>query len=82
MCLNRSRRPSSGRWALPWRWRHSVGGTTGLELARAARTAFMSGNAVALAVGAIVALAAAVLVLVALPSQTPPVPPSADEPDQ
>jgi EmrB/QacA subfamily drug resistance transporter len=59
-----------------------VGGSTGVELARAARTAFMSGNEVALAVGAIVALAAAVLVLVALPWQAPPAPPSSDEPDQ
>ena len=42
----------------------------------------MSGNEVALAVGAIVALAATVLVLVALPWQTRPAPPSSDEPDQ
>ena len=47
----------------------SVGGATGALLARAARTAFMSGNGVSLAVGAIVALSGAVLVLVALPSQ-------------
>ncbi len=47
----------------------SVGGPTGALLARAARTAFMSGNEVSLAVGAIVALGGAVLVLVALPSQ-------------
>jgi EmrB/QacA subfamily drug resistance transporter len=47
----------------------SVGGATGALLARAARTAFMSGNGVSLAVGAIVALGGAVLVLVALPSQ-------------
>jgi hypothetical protein len=46
-----------------------VGGSTGAELARAARTAFMSGTQVALGVGAIVALAASFLVLVALPSQ-------------
>jgi len=59
-----------------------VGGSTGVELARAAHTAFMSGNEVALAVGAIVALAAAVLVLVALPSQAPPPPPSSDGPVQ
>jgi predicted MFS family arabinose efflux permease len=59
-----------------------VGGSTGVELAGAARTAFMSGNEVALAVGAIVALAAAVLVLVALPSQASPAPPSSAEPDQ
>jgi hypothetical protein len=59
-----------------------IGGSTGVELARAAHTAFMSGNEVALAVGAIVALAAAVLVLVALPSQAPPPPPSSDGPVQ
>jgi len=47
----------------------SVGGATGALLARAARTAFMSGNGVSLAVGAIVALSGAVLVLLALPSQ-------------
>jgi hypothetical protein len=58
-----------------------VGGSTGVELARAARTGFMNGNEVALAVGAVVALAAAVLVLMALPSQIP-APPSAAEPDQ
>ena len=46
-----------------------LGGSTGVALARAARAAFMSGNGVALAVGAIVAVAAAVLVLVALPSK-------------
>ncbi len=57
-----------------------VGGSTGLELARAARTAFMNGNEVALAVGAVVSLAAALLVLVALPSHVAP-PPPADEQD-
>jgi hypothetical protein len=55
-----------------------VGGSTGVELAHAARIAFMSGTEVALTVGAIVALAASILVLVALPShasreQPPPV---------
>ena len=49
-----------------------AGGATGALLARAARTAFMSGNGVALAVGAIVSLGGAVLVLVALPSQPRP----------
>ena len=58
-----------------------VGGSTGVELARAARTAFMSGNEVALGVGAIVALAAALLVLVAVPSEAAPAPPSSAEPD-
>ena len=48
-----------------------VGGATGDLLARAARTAFMSGNKVALAVGAVVALVGALVVLAALPSQTP-----------
>jgi hypothetical protein len=42
----------------------------------------MSGNEVALVVGAIIALAAAVLVLVALPWQAPSAPPSSDELDQ
>ncbi len=56
-----------------------IGGSTGVELARTARAAFMSGNDVALAVGAIVVLAAAVLVLLALPSQAPPSS-SSDEP--
>jgi EmrB/QacA subfamily drug resistance transporter len=59
-----------------------VGGPTGVELARAARSAFMSGNQVAFAVGAVVALAAAVLVLMALPSQAPPVSSPSDEPNQ
>lgn len=59
-----------------------VGGSTGIELARSARTAFMSGNQLALAVGAIVALAASVLVLVALPSQASPEQLSSAEPDQ
>jgi EmrB/QacA subfamily drug resistance transporter len=59
-----------------------VGGTTGELLARAARTAFMSGLEVALAVGAAVALGAAVLVLVRLPmwvSRELPVPPGTDD---
>ena len=46
-----------------------VGGTTGALLARAARTAFMSGNGIALGVAAIVSLGGAVLVLAALPSR-------------
>ena len=57
-------------------------GSTGVVLARAARAAFMSGNEVALAVGTVVALAAAVLVLVALPSQASSAPPSSTEPDR
>ena len=57
-------------------------GSTGVGLARAARAAFMSGNEVALAVGTVVALAAAVLVLVALPSQASPASPSSTEPDR
>ena len=58
-----------------------AGGSTGLELARAARTAFMNGNGVALAVGAVVSLGAALLVFVALPSHAVPPPPS-DELDE
>ena len=58
------------------------GGSTGVELARAARTGFMSGNELALAVGAIVALVAAALVLVALPSHAPLSPPPFEEPHQ
>jgi EmrB/QacA subfamily drug resistance transporter len=46
----------------------TVGGATGVLLADAARSAFMSGAAVSLAVGAMVALAGAVLVVAALPS--------------
>jgi EmrB/QacA subfamily drug resistance transporter len=48
----------------------SIGGATGALLGRAARTAFMSGNEVSLAVGAAVALGGAILVLAALPSRT------------
>jgi len=48
----------------------SVGGATGALLAHTARTAFMSGNELSLAVGASVALGGVVLVLVALPSKT------------
>jgi len=59
-----------------------VGGSTGDQLARAARTAFMSGNEVALTVGATVALAAALLVFIALPSKAPSVPPSPTEPGE
>ncbi len=47
-----------------------VGGTNGAILARAARAAFMSGMQVSLAVGALVALAGALLVLARLPSRT------------
>jgi EmrB/QacA subfamily drug resistance transporter len=46
-----------------------AGGTTGVLLARAARTAFMSGGALSLAVGSAVALGGALLVLAALPSR-------------
>jgi uncharacterized transporter YbjL len=46
----------------------TVGGAIGVLLAHAARSAFMSGAAVSLAVGAVVALAGALLVVVALPS--------------
>ena len=46
-----------------------AGGATGRLLARAARTAFMSGNQVSLAVGAIVAAGGAVLVLARLPAR-------------
>jgi hypothetical protein len=48
----------------------SVGGATGALLAQAARAAFMSGTEVSLAVGAIVAIGGAVLVLAALPLRT------------
>jgi len=48
-----------------------VGGGTGALLAQAARAAFMSGNQTALAVGAAVALAGALLMLARLPSRTP-----------
>jgi Major Facilitator Superfamily len=48
----------------------SVGGTTGALLARAARAAFMSGMQISLEVGAVVALAGALLVLTRLPSRT------------
>jgi hypothetical protein len=47
-----------------------VGGSAGALLARAARAAFMSGMQVSLAVGALVALAGALLVLARLPSRT------------
>ena len=59
-----------------------VGGSTGAELAHAARIAFMSGTQVALTVGAIVALAASVLVLVALPSHGSREQPPSPERDQ
>ena len=47
----------------------SIGGATGGLLAQVARTAFMSGNRQALAVGALVATGGAVLVLARLPSR-------------
>ncbi len=47
-----------------------VGGTTGPVLARAARAAFMSGMQGSLEVGALIALAGALLVLARLPSRT------------
>jgi EmrB/QacA subfamily drug resistance transporter len=46
-----------------------VGGATGPLLAQAARAAFMSGNEIALAVGAAVALGGTVLMLARLPSR-------------
>ena len=46
-----------------------AGGAPGALLAHTARAAFMSGNEVALAVGAAVALGGAVLVLACLPSR-------------
>ncbi len=46
-----------------------AGGATGGLLARAARIAFMSGNHVSLAVGAVVAAGGAILVLVRLPTR-------------
>jgi hypothetical protein len=49
----------------------SVGGSTGVLLAHAARTAFMSGNEVSLAVGGAASLAGVILVLAALPSRRP-----------
>jgi EmrB/QacA subfamily drug resistance transporter len=49
----------------------TAGGTTAALLAHLARAAFMSGNATALATGAAVALAGALLVLTRLPSRPP-----------
>ena len=49
-----------------------VGGSTGVLLAHAARAAFMSGVEASLAVGAVVALGAALLVLARLPARAPP----------
>ncbi len=49
----------------------TVGGSTGALLAQAARSSFMSGSHLALAVGAIVAAVAALIVLAALPSRAP-----------
>jgi DHA2 family multidrug resistance protein-like MFS transporter len=51
---------------------HRAGGATGALLARAARAAFMSGMHISLEVGALVALAGALLVLTRLPSRTSP----------
>ena len=69
MCLRLLRRRS---WA-PWVARSAVaaraGGSTGHLLAHAARTAFMSGNEVSLAVGGALSLAGAILVLAGLPSR-------------
>lgn len=50
---------------------HQVGGSTGALLAGAARSAFLSGMDLALTVGAIVALVAALLALVAVPAKRP-----------
>ena len=52
----------------------AAGGATGVLLAHAARTAFMSGNQVSLAVGALVAAGGAVLVLACLPTRPSGVP--------
>ncbi|MFZ2057701.1 MAG: hypothetical protein WAV54_09895 [Acidimicrobiales bacterium] len=48
-----------------------VGGGTRTALARVARTAFMSGNKLSLAVGPVIALGGALLVLVRLPARIP-----------
>ncbi len=48
----------------------NVGGATGPLLARTARAAFMSGNELSLAVGAVVAVSGVFLVLALLPSRT------------
>jgi EmrB/QacA subfamily drug resistance transporter len=55
-----------------------AGGVTGTALGRAARAAFMSGMEVSLAVGAIVALAGAVVVVARLPSRPSQQPPELD----
>jgi hypothetical protein len=52
-----------------------VGGTTGVLLAHAARVAFMSGVEASLAVGAVVALGAALLVVARLPARAAPLTP-------
>jgi EmrB/QacA subfamily drug resistance transporter len=49
----------------------SAGATTGPELARAARAAFMSGTRLSLLVAALVAASGAILVLARLPGRTP-----------
>jgi EmrB/QacA subfamily drug resistance transporter len=56
-----------------------VGGATGGLLARAARTAFMSGNHVSLVVGALVAVGGALLVLARLPARPTDVPEREDD---
>jgi len=60
----------------------SVGGTTGAVLAHAARAGFMSGMQGSLEVGAVIALAGALLVLARLPSRTsqPSLDPSPGQP--
>ena len=68
--------PSSARSAVPSPSPLSAGGATGALLAHAARAAFMSGNEMALAVGAVVALGGVVLVLARLPLRV-----SRDSPD-
>ena len=48
-----------------------IGGGTGALLGRAARTAFLNANGLALAVGAVVALSGCALALAALPGRAP-----------
>jgi EmrB/QacA subfamily drug resistance transporter len=48
---------------------NAAGGSTGALLARAARTAFMSGASLALGIGSVIALAGALLVIARLPSK-------------
>lgn len=49
-----------------------IGGTSGIELARAAREAFVSGMDLGLVVGSLVVAVAAFVVLVVLPNRAPP----------